>query len=228
MQGFNFESDFASEHERLVRQVIPGYEHLFLMARALLRAQLGKQANLLVAGAGGGMEILTFGAANPGWQIMGVDPSERMLSVAREKVERHGLADRVRLHHGYVHELPTAPLYDGATCVQVTHILPDDGSKQALLTSIRQHLKPGAPFILADPFGAAIPEDLLPAWRWFQLYFGRTDEQIDTLYQQIQASVHLVPETRIMTLLSNAGFEDATRFYTAFWYGGWVARKRNG
>jgi tRNA (cmo5U34)-methyltransferase len=85
---FDFEAKHGSEHEQLVRAVIPGYEHLFLMAHAFLQARLAANANLLIAGAGGGMELVTFGIPNPGWRMTAVDPSPNMLDVARSKVHQ--------------------------------------------------------------------------------------------------------------------------------------------
>lgn len=100
-----------------------------------MRSHLQTTANLLIVGAGTGMELVQF-SGNWGWQMLGVDPSSNMLAIAQEKIQQHGLSEQAKLFQGYTHDLPDTPLYDTATCILVMHFLLDDGSKLALLQSI--------------------------------------------------------------------------------------------
>lgn len=223
---FDFDSSYGSAYEMTVRRAIPAHEHTMRMAAALLAARLPEDAEILVVGAGGGMEICELGAVRPGWRMTGVDPSALMIDLARERVARHGLTDRVALLHGTADSLPDGLRFDAATCMMVMHMLPDDGTKAALLAPIAARLRPGAPLILTDAFGDALPEQYVQAWRWFQRGMGRQPEEIAALEQQVRAGVHFVPEPRIAALLGEAGFTPPLQFCHAFWFGGWVTEKR--
>src|SRR5688500_17152897 len=85
----------VSDYERVVRGVNVGYDFLFLLTHASLRALRQSRMHLLVVGAGGGAEIEKFLPMNPGWRITGVDPSADMLAEAQAKADRLGLSDRV-------------------------------------------------------------------------------------------------------------------------------------
>jgi tRNA (cmo5U34)-methyltransferase len=223
---FDFDSSYGSTYEATVRRAIPAHEHTMRMAAALLAARLPENAHLLAVGAGGGMELCELGAAQPGWQLTGVDPSALMIDIARDRVARYGLTARVSLVHGTTDDLPADARFDAATCLMVLHMLPDDGAKLALLKPIAERLQPGAPLILTDAFGAALPEAYVPAWRWFQRGMGRQEDEIAALEQQVRAGVHFVPEARIAALLDEAGFTPPVQFFHAFWFGGWMTEKR--
>ncbi len=224
---FDFDSSYGSTYEATVRRAIPAHEHTMRMAAALLAARLPEDAHILAVGAGGGMELCELGAVRPDWRLTGVDPSGLMIDIARDRVARHGLSKRVTLVQGTTGDLPAEACFDAATCLMVLHMLPDDGAKAALLKPIAERLKPGAPLILTDAFGAALPEAYVPAWRWFQRGMGRTDEEITALELQVRAGVHFVPEARIAELLAEAGFAPPVQFFHAFWFGGWMTEKRS-
>lgn len=218
----------TSEYDRMARMGVPGYESLHAMAVACFRSKLQETANLLIVGAGSGMELVTFGKANSQWQMLGVDPSANMLQMAQQKIEQEGLSNQVKLFQGYTHELPVNPLYDGATCILVMHFLPDDGSKLALLQSISQRLKSSAAFILVDWFGEKGSENYEQLAYICNLYrqeMGMSWETIEMLEKAIQKGVHPIPEPRVLELLQQTGFGNIMRFYTGLCLGGWIATK---
>src|SRR5512135_1194641 len=136
------------DYDKSIRFFCGAYEEMFKLSHCCLRARLPEHASLLIAGAGTGMEICEFAPLNPGWSFCGVDPSGDMLALARRKISGKKLTNRIELRKGYVDELEDEETFDGATCILVMHFLKDDGSKLALLQSIRQRLKQGAPLVL--------------------------------------------------------------------------------
>jgi tRNA (cmo5U34)-methyltransferase len=223
-----FNKEHAAKYDEGIRKSIPGYDALHEMVRALLRLELGREARVLVVGAGTGAEIVGLGAEEPGWSFIGVDPSPDMVSIARERVAEAGLAERTTLRAGYAHELPPAEPYDAATALLVTHFLPDDGQKLELLQEISSRLGPGAPFVLADLHGepgSARFERFFGAWKLWQLSRGVEREGIEEKFRELPKVVHFVSEERILALLREAGFDGIERFYTALPFGGWLAQK---
>lgn len=218
----------TSEYDEMARMSIPGYDALHTMALSFLRSKLPEKANLLIVGAGSGMELVTFGKANSHWQMLGVDPSVNMLTIAQQKIEQQGLTERVKLFQGYTQELPEDFLYDAATCILVMHFLPDDGSKLELLQSISRRLKSSAIFILVDLFGEKRNEtfELAQVWRLYSQEMGMTLEMIEKREKGRQEGIYPIPESRVLELLEQAGFGNSIRFYTGLLFGGWIATKK--
>jgi tRNA (cmo5U34)-methyltransferase len=65
--------------------------------------------------------------------VQAVDPSEQMIEIARNKVIQAHLENQIELFKGLTHELPSKRIYNGATCILVSHLLPDDGTQQHVL-----------------------------------------------------------------------------------------------
>ncbi len=180
---------------------------------------------LLIVGAGTGAEILEFGKTNPDWRFLGVDPAQPMLDLAKEKIETAGLSERAAFFKGYVDDLPTGTLYDGATLGMVMHFVADDGTKLKLLRAIASHLKPGAPLVLMDAYGdLTTPESqlLLAAWKHQQNLAGLKWEHVESGMKERMQGIHFVSGTRIEQLLAEAGFRRVRRFFQIFMLGGWI------
>ncbi|MUL37134.1 class I SAM-dependent methyltransferase [Gloeocapsopsis dulcis] len=216
----------STEYDDRVRRAIPGYEAIHTMALSFLKLHLPETANLLIVGAGTGMELVKFGKSNSQWQLLGVDPSTNMLAIAQQKITENGLSERVKLFQGYTHDLANTPLYDAATCILVMHFLPDDGSKLALLQSIAQRLQSSAAFVLVDIFGEKGSREFEQITTIIKLFWeemGIPPERINEGLETINKSVYPITESRTIELLQQAGFGNMIRFYTGLWGGGWVA-----
>ena len=226
-QIFNFEGEYARAYEGVIRIVCPGYDNLYRMEEGLLHTLLGEQAHLLIAGAGGGMEVQTFAPANPNWRFTGVDPSAVMFETAQAKVTANGLDERVQLIKGFVHDLPAAAQFDGATCNLVLHFLQVE-EKLGLLQSIYKRLKPGGAFLCSSVFGEPDKEDFLlniRALYRMAVQSGFPEEKLDVMKGSLNGEMILLPEEQTADLLHHAGFEKVSRFHTGLYISGWVARK---
>ncbi|BAZ38540.1 hypothetical protein NIES4101_44790 [Calothrix sp. NIES-4101] len=222
----------GSEYDKLAPMALPGYEAMHQMTLACLRSHLHKMsekaANLLIVGAGTGMELVNYAQANQNWCMLGVDPSVNMLAIASQKIQEHNLSERIKVFTGYIHQLPNNPIYDAATAILVMHFIPDDGSKLDFLENIFQRLKPSAPFILVDVFGEKGTDELeakISMMKCFWQEAGVSPEKVSELLEGLATGVYPIPETRVFELLQQAGFTKIIRFYTGIWIGGWVATK---
>lgn len=215
----------VTDYDITVRQSIPGYDALLSMVTALFQIYLPDDAHILVVGAGGGNEIGALGQAHPTWQFTGVDPSEKMLAVARAKVGSLGLENRVTLHNGVVQELPLHP-FNAATSLLVMHFLPDDGTKLDYLKAIAARLGSGSPFILVDSQGdrqSELFKRLFDGWHKRAHSAGMESQRLTQLVNGTWPHLQHIPEERTLELLEQAGFRGMTRFYTAFVFTGWLA-----
>ena len=220
----------TNEYDNMAQTALPGYEAMHTIALSCLRSHLPKTANLLIVGAGTGMELVKFGKSNPAWQMLGVDPSSNMLAIAQQKIQQYGLSEQVKLFQGYTHDLPDTVLYDAATCILVSHFLPDDGSKLALLQSIAQRLKSSATFILVDMFGEINTPEFERMVSIVQVYWEEMNMPPEKRLELLETvnkgkGIYPISEPRVFELLGQAGFGNVMRFYTGLWVGGWLATK---
>ncbi|KIQ36203.1 methyltransferase [Variovorax paradoxus] len=212
-------ADYADKTARLV----PGLHDLQTMAALLVAEHAPESANVLVIGAGGGMELKALAEANSQWRFVGVDPSQPMLDLAAAALG--ALADRVQLHHGYTDTAPTGP-FDAATCLLTMHFVPVEERKSTLM-DIHRRLKPGAPFVMAHlsfPQGPEEREVWLSRYVAFAVASGVDAENARKAATAIGSTLPLLGPEREEQLLEEAGFANVRLFYAGMAFRGWVAR----
>lgn len=204
---------------------VPAYAHMQRMAAQLIRERIGDAGQVLVLGAGGGLELEAFASRCPQWSFVGVDPAEAMLDAARERMRALGAAERVDWHHGYVFDAPPGP-FDAATCLLTLHFVADDGGKDRTLREIRKRLKPGAPFVLVDlciDLASAGARTALDRYRDFALESGVEPDQVETTCGRLVDVLQMVGPARDEELLGLAGFSQIELFYAGLSWRGWRA-----
>lgn len=171
---------------------------------------------------------MTAGAFEPHWHFTAVDPSQPMMDLAVARLTTHGLLDRTEVVLSTVDHLPPVERFDAATLIGVLHHLPGDEAKHAILRSIAQRLRPGAPLILAgNHYAYASQPLLLAAWgeRWRQQ--GASPDEVEAKRAKIlQGADPPHSEEAVAVLLDKAGFEPPLRFFSSLFWGAWIARRR--
>jgi tRNA (cmo5U34)-methyltransferase len=226
-EELTFNSEMALAYETNTRISIPTYDTLFAMVQSYYRVQLGvKAASLLVIGAGGGNELAAWGPSNPKWTFTGVDPSEEMLKIAKNKTVQLALESRVRLMQGTIDDLPLPDSkFDAASCILVLHFIDDDQEKLKLLGTIKDNLKPGAPFVLVSAYGDrddAELQDRLNVWKSFWVDAGHESSKVNEMVNRGIMKISFIPENQIERLLEESGFTNITRFYSTGLFAGWI------
>ncbi|MBF6033564.1 class I SAM-dependent methyltransferase [Pseudomonas sp. P155] len=224
-----FDTSRASEYARQSRIALAGYDACHDLAACMLAASLGSRpANILVVGAGGtAQEIIAMAALEPQWHFTAVDPSVPMLETATAQLQANDLLHRTQVHLGHVEDLPAAASFDAATLIGVLHHLNGDEPKRQILQAIQARLKPGAPLIVAGNHYAYASQPLmLQAWgqRWRQQ--GVSAEEVKAkLGKILQGADPPHSEAAVQALLHEAGFGEATRFFSSLFWGAWLACK---
>lgn len=204
------------------RRFVPGYDAMQSMAAILLAERARDDANILVLGAGGGLELKTFAQAHPTWRFDGVDPSAAMLALAAQTLGE--LAPRARFHEGYIDDAPDGP-FDGATCLLTLHFV-DVAERRRIASEVRRRLKPGAPFVIAH---LSAPDGETERPRWLSRYSaflaasGVEPEQAAAAKDAVTNHLRILAPAQDEAILREAGFSDPTLFYTGFAFRGWVA-----
>lgn len=207
--------------DNAVRRV-PGLHDLQKMTALLVAERAPELANVLVVGAGGGMELKELAQAHPQWRFVGVDPSRPMLDLAEATLGP--LLARVELHHGLTETAPTGP-FDAATCLLTMHFLSIDERRSTLL-EIRRRLKPGAPLVMAH---YSVPQATGERQLWlsrsaaFAIASGIDPESAQNAATAIGSTLPLLSPEQDEALLEAAGFAGSRLFYAGLAFRGWVA-----
>ena len=201
---------------------VPGYADLHRMTRILLAERVASDAEVLVLGAGGGLELKALAEAEPLWRFVGIDPAEAMLKLAAQTL---GPANaRVQLQQGYIDDAPDGP-FDAATCLLTLHFL-DVDERRRTAREIHRRLKPGAPFVAAH---SSFPQDAVERPLWLARYAAfAVSHGVDPAVAEgaraaVDASLALLSPEDDEAVLREAGFQGVTPFYAAFTWRGWVA-----
>lgn len=223
----HFDESLAAKYDRRIRLFCPSYDALHQMIVPWFQT-LPEQSRFLSAGAGTGAEILTLGKRFPSWYFTAVDVSADMLNACQCRVAEAGIANRVAFFNGRLQEFQSPATFDAASSVFVSHFIKGREEKLAYFRAIGASLKPGGVFILADLFGnKGSPEFelLLNAWLASYASQGVSAEELAQDRAHVDRDVSFIPESELLALLNEAGFDTPVRFYQTFLFGGWVATK---
>ncbi len=217
---FNDPQSVASYAEGPARNV-PGWADMLRMTDLLLTEHAPDDANVLVVGAGGGLELKRLAEAHAGWRFVGVDPSREMLELARATLGP--LAGRAQLHEGYVDATPEGP-FDAATCLLVLHFVPLD-ERRRLLAEVRRRLRPGAPFVVVH---LSFPQaaDERPVWLGRYAAFiassGVDPVKARAGADAVGSRLPILSPQDDEAMLRDAGFAGVQLFYAGLAFRGWV------
>ncbi|MGD1912164.1 MAG: class I SAM-dependent methyltransferase [Rivularia sp. (in: cyanobacteria)] len=207
---------------------VPGYTSIYEIAGCYLNLNLPSNADILIVGAGAGMEIKTLAKFSPNWIMTGVDPSSRMLYLANFWVQRNNLENRVKLIEGLISDVSDDNLFDAVTSILVMHFIQDKSHKLELLKNIYAKLKPGGILILADLMMPSKHQD-------FQLFnilyqkhaefHGEPDSKIEQVLAALHTSVFPISSKQETELVVKAGFSTPVMFFSSLYFQAWFAKK---
>ncbi len=223
----DFNGEWSNEYDDAAHKIIPAYHSIYELTQHLLKSELGKEAKILVAGAGTGKEIIDYSKDNPHWSFTGFDPAEPMLTIARKKVESASLGNRISLVHGLINDVAEKD-FDAAMSILVMHFFPDDGTKLNFLNDIADRLKPGAPIVLVDlegEIGSNEYNTLNAAWKNQQFFTRGENDKVKEEFTKRENDVQFIPQSRIESLFKEAGFTKVLKFFKAYLFGGYMAVK---
>ncbi len=209
----------VSDYVRDTPRKVPGLTDLHKMATLLLAEQAKGVADVLVVGAGGGLEIMAMAEMRPDWRFTGVDPSPAMLDIARQTTSP--CAERTDLIYGTVVNAPAGP-FDGAVCLLTLHFL-DWRERLETLQQIRMRLKPRRVFVVAHH--TAIEGQAEP-WLARSAAFAAGPNadpgQAAASAKAMAERLPLLSPDQEEACFSEAGFRQPSLFYAALSFRGWV------
>ncbi len=224
-KAFNFDGDYGEEYKELASRVIPGYDELFIATLSLLQERLDKGAKILIVGCGTGKELEVFASAEDQWTFDCVDPVKEMIECSRQVAGKMEISSRVQLHHCYTHELDPDIQFDAATIINVMHFLPDDGSKDALMQSVTERVKPDGTVVLFDLHGdQSDPYFNLfyGAWKRFMDHRGYTGKKKERLLSRLDRGIAYASSDRILQICQDSGLHLIRSYWSGLLYTAWL------
>lgn len=178
-------------------------------AVAMLREGLaGHRPDRLLDVATGTADLAVAALALGPREVVGVDLSDGMLAVGRDKVRARGLGDRVTLVQGDAANLPfEADTFDGAL---VAFGVRNFENLQAGLEGIRRVLRPDAPLVVLE----FSHPTAFPVKQGYALYSRHVLPRVGSAisghaeaYEYLPESVAVFPDgDRFLSVMSRAGF----------------------
>ncbi|WP_145330311.1 class I SAM-dependent methyltransferase [Paenibacillus xylanexedens] len=227
--AMSWENADIYRYEQSITLKIPGYAHMHDLMDKLLTATIADNntdIKLLVTGAGGGKEITLLGTKHADWLLTGMDTSQRMLDLAKKRVQEAGISNRVKLHSVTIEQLPEDDLYDGATSMLMLHFIQGLEAKKFFLMHLASRLKPGAPLILASvnaDLDSPVYPVMMQAWREHMMQAGVLAEEWERFAASLGQTSDPVSAEILVKLLAECGFSRITRYFGAFWVEGYYA-----
>lgn len=212
----------TSSYAEMAERNVPALRELHRMVSLLLGEKIPHDGQVLVLGAGGGLELSAMARLNLGWHFVGVDPSAPMLAQARILTQE--FTDRISLHEGYIENAPEGP-FDGATCLLTLHFL-NEAERMRTLRGIYRRLRPGAPLVIVHH---SFQNDDVGKARWLGRFakYVATPQGRDTGHEiNVEAMKDRLPvlsPEQDEAILFEAGFRWIELFYAALTFKGWVA-----
>lgn len=145
------------------------------------------QAILDAACGTGDFAIAIAEAANPGTKVTGVDLSENMLAVMKEKVARRGLQERISTRQGNCESLPWPDCsFDRVT---IAFGIRNFEHRELALREFLRVLRPGGRLVILE---LSVPSNSIVRW-FYKLYFTRILPRIGGRISGDKAAYNYLP-----------------------------------
>ncbi|MFB6201237.1 MAG: class I SAM-dependent methyltransferase [Halorhabdus sp.] len=148
-----FESYFATVYDDLYHD--KDYEREVERVLSLFASHGHDPNRILDVGCGSGSHAIHL--AERGLSVTGVEPSEKMATLAREKVRDRGLADNVTIEQTTIEEFSTPETFDAAVAqFNVWGYLTDNTALRRGFRAVKNSLHAECPFVFDTWYGPAV------------------------------------------------------------------------
>lgn len=226
MKKDKFEKTRAESYDLNNQHLKPLLENLHYLIRIVLKKAPSK-SKVLCVGVGTGEEVLFLAKSFPDFSFVACDPSESMLEVCKEKLERENILDRCELIHGHLQDIPHEDKFDVALCLLVFHHTSKD-EREKILKQISFHLLSTGIFIEAEiSWDTSINSfnEMMENWQELSRLSGASEEKINSLPRLMLDHLSIKSEEEIETLFAKHGLTRPLRFFQSLFIHAWYAKK---
>lgn len=229
MKPYNQEQTKKEQVEEMFDNIAPSYDRLNhimsfnldrIWRRRVMRiVRRSKAAKIMDIATGTGDLAIAMAKKIDGTHILGVDLSEEMLAVARRKVQKLGLEERIMLEKGDAENL--AMVEDGSIdAVTVAFGVRNFENLELGLREIYRTLRDGGTFVVLE---LSVPKNRLIRWFYAQ-YSHRILPSIGAMISKDKQAYVYLPESidefpkpeRFAEMLKGVGFKGVKRHKQSF------------
>lgn len=229
-----FDQQRAATYDERQNPSAPLFDALRFAMRFAMRfvmrfvmADLPSNAHVLCVGLGTGTELIEMAKFNSGWQFTAVEPSAAMLEVCRARVAELDLSSRCTLHEGTLDSLPQSEMFDGATCLMVSHSFSQRDARTGFFREIAARLKPGALLVSSDlssDISTFNYRKLLESWVAMMRFSLVPADEIEKFTASYVANNVVLPPREVEAILEAGGFEAPVLFFQGLLIYAWISR----
>lgn len=222
----SFGKDRAKFYDQNNGHLVPINENLHYLIKILL-SDLAPNSKILCVGAGTGSELVKLAEAFPKFTFVAVEPSESMLEVCRDKLQKLNLLDRCKLICGYVGDVPETNDFDAALCLLVLHHTSlEDRTK--IVSGVSKRLRHAGYFICAEisyDSSSSLFGGLMEKWKALIRRSGSPEEKIQDLPKMMREHLFVQTPSEVEDMLVTNGFSNPIQFFQALLIRAWYAQK---
>ncbi len=229
MKPYNDEQTKKEQVEEMFDNIAPTYDKLNhimslnidrIWRRRVMRiVRRSKAVKIMDVATGTGDLAIAMAKRVDRTQILGVDLSEEMLAVARQKIQKQGLEERIMLEKGDAENLSMVA-DSSVDAVTVAFGVRNFENVEAGLKEMWRTLKPGGKLVVLE---FSIPKNRLIRWVYAQ-YSHRIIPRIGSLISKDKRAYVYLPESvdefpspeRFSEMLQEAGFKSVKRRSQSF------------
>ena len=221
----SFGKERAKSYDQNNTHLIPIYENLYYLIKILLN-ELPANSKILCVGVGTGSEIIELAEIFPKFSFVAIDPSESMLEICKEKLQKLNLLDRCELIHGYIDNVSETTKFDAALSLLVLHHTSLE-DRRKIVTGIFKHLKITGYFICAEISYdlSNADSDIMEKCKTIKRRSGATEEKIQNLPRMMKEHLFIQSPSEVKHMLEISGFSTQVQFFQALLICAWYARK---
>jgi len=222
-----FDKEKARTYDSKFSKISPIKDALHLLTQ-LVFSDVPDNIRMLCVGAGTGAELLYLAKHFPNWEFDIVEPSEPMLKVCIEQCQSLGVDSRCNFHLGGLDSFKSDEKFEVATSFLVSHFISDIKERLTFFEQINGYLNEGGILVNADISGdikSSHFKRTLKVWRECLLYSGMPEEEANKLCSSLKNDLGVIKPLDLEDLLKEAGFENPTLFFQAFFIHGWFSRR---
>lgn len=214
-------------YREIAKKMVLGQDATFDTIRTALQMEVPSEAELLFIGGGGGKEISAFHACSHHWNFTVLDPSEKMLGLARHWAEVEGVQERAAFVHGYVQDLDTEnAAFDAITCIAVFHYMTVQ-ERLAMLQAVKKLLKPNGVFVWHVAVQPATERECAYLQNLFLQYprqQGVEEGGIGKLRASLENEYMMISREEEVELVRKAGLGEPIEIASSLFFTTFVAR----
>ncbi|MFD1413756.1 class I SAM-dependent methyltransferase [Oceanobacillus jeddahense] len=223
MINTNWDNSQIQYYQDTIRRKIPGYDLIYEQMLAIIETNFIPQ-DILIVGAGGGQELYVLGKKYPETAYTALDPSCRMLELAKQRVDNMLL--KVDWQETTLDKFHCEKEYDIVTCHLMLHFLKEE--KAAILNQISQRVKAGGLLFISAIVEEEKKDSTLPFWLQHMRLCNVPAPDWEHFATSFDKTTHPLSASLLYQVLKDNGFEVILPYFKSYAIEAYVAIKGRG